>query len=155
MPEARQDGPRFLYEKDAPKADSSATVDVMDLLTRLAEQTEELAEARARQKQAEATLKSKTREVNSERKVHGEACKRLEADCRDLEAERNQVAAECRELEAEIADARKARTADEAELKRAQHRVAALQHQLQVAWAQLQQDRTGGEQRPWWSRLRS
>jgi chromosome segregation ATPase len=174
MPETRPDGPRFLHETDPSKADTTATVDVMDVLARLADRTEELAEAKVRQKHAEATLRRKTREMNTERKAHREACKRLEADCRDLGAEFGQVAAQCRELEAEIARERKARTALEVDLKRAQRGVAALQHHLQVAWAQLQQDRsaalqhelqgawaqlqpgrTEGGQRSWWSRLGS
>jgi len=154
MAEPRKDGPRIVYETDAREADSAATVDVMDLLAQLADRTEEVAEATARERHAEATLRSKTREVNSERKAHREALKRLEADYRDLEAERDQVASECHDLEAEIAKEHSARTADEAELERTQHRVAALQHQLQVAWAQLQQGRPEGGQPSWWSRLR-
>jgi chromosome segregation ATPase len=154
MAEPRQQGPRVLYERDPPKAESTAPVDVMELLAGLAERTEELAEARAWEKQAEASLRSMTREASSERKAHAEACKQLESDQRDLAAERDEVAAECRELESQLAREREGRSADEAELKRAQHRVAALQRQLQVAWAQLQQDRTEGGQRSWWSRLR-
>jgi chromosome segregation ATPase len=155
MPETRRDGPRFLYEKGAPNADPPGTMDVMDLLTRLAERTEELAEARVRQKHAEADLKGKTRELASERKARDQARKQLETDRRELEAEYREVAAECRDLEAELARERKARTADGAELKRVQYRVAALQQQLQIAWAQLQESGTEGAQRSWWSRLGS
>jgi chromosome segregation ATPase len=155
MPEARQDGPRFLYERDAPQTDPAEAMDAMELLARLADRTEELAEARVRQKHAEADLKRKTRELASERKARAHAHKQLEADRRELEAEFREVEAECRDLEAEIARGRKGRTADEAELKRVQHRVAALQQQLQVAWAQLQESGTEGAQRSWWSRLGS
>jgi chromosome segregation ATPase len=155
MPEARQDGPRFLYERDAPQTDPAGAMDAMELLARLADRTEELAEARVRQKHAEADLKRKTRELASERKARAQARKQLEADRRELEAEFREVEAECRDLEAEIARGRKGRTADEAELKRVQHRVAALQQQLQVAWAQLQESGTEGAQRSWWSRLGS
>jgi hypothetical protein len=126
----------------------------MDLLARLADRTEELAEARVRQKHAEADLNRKTRELASERKARGHARKPLETDRRELEAEYREVSAECRDLEAEIGRERNARTADEAELKRVQYRVAALQQQLQFAWAQLQ-ERTEGAQRSWWSRLGS
>jgi chromosome segregation ATPase len=155
MPETRPDGPRYLRERDAPTGDSSATVDVTDLLARLAECTEELAEARVRQKHAEATLKRTTREMDAERKAHTETRQQLETDCRELEAECNEVTAECRDLEAEVARERKARSAVQADLKRAQDRIAALQHQLQIAWAQLQQGRSEAEQRPWWGRLDS
>jgi chromosome segregation ATPase len=155
MPETRQNGPRFLYGTDAPEADSAGTMDVLELLARLADRTEELAEAKVRQKHAEADLNGKTRELASERKARDQARKQLETDRRELEAEYREVSAECRDLEAELARERKARTADEAELKRAQYRVAALQQQLQVAWAQLQESGTEGAQRSWWSRLGS
>ena len=155
MPETRPDTPRIVHERDAPTADTTATIDVADLLTRLADRTEELAEAKVRQKHAEANLKKKTREVDSERKAHSETRGQLEADCRELEAECHQVAAQCRELEAEVARERNARTAVEVDLRRAQHRVTALQHQLQIARAELPQGRTEGGQRLWWSRLGS
>jgi chromosome segregation ATPase len=154
MPERRQDGPRILYEHDAPPADAGSTVDVTGLLTRLAERTAELAEARVRQKQAEANLKKKTRELNSERKAHRETRRQLESDCRELETECHQAAAACRQLEADVAEQRDARAAAEAELKRAQERGAALQHQLQVVWAELQQHKPEGPQ-PWWRRFGS
>jgi chromosome segregation ATPase len=155
MAEARQDGPRFLYERDAATTDVTASVDVADLLTRLAEQTEALAEARVRQKYAEAALKRKTREMEEERKAHSQTRQRLETDCRELEAECNEVTAECRDLQAEAARERKARAVVEADLKRAQDEVAALQHQAKVAWAQLQQGGSQAEHRPWWARLGS
>jgi chromosome segregation ATPase len=151
MAEARQDGPRFLYERDAATADITASVDVADLLTRLAEQTEALAEARVRQKHAEAELKRKSREMDAERKAHSQTRQQLETDCRELEAECNEVTAECRDLQAVAAGERKARAGVEAELKRAEDRAAALQ----VAWAQLQQGGSQAEQRPWWARLGS
>jgi chromosome segregation ATPase len=154
MPQTRQNGPRFLYERDAPQTDPAGSMDVLELLARLADRTEELAEASVRQKHAEANVKRKTREVASERKARGLARKQLEADRGELEAESREVAAECRDLEAEIARERKARSADEAELKRVEYRVAALQHQLQIAWAQLQ-ERTERAKRSWWSRLGS
>jgi chromosome segregation ATPase len=151
MPEKRQNGPRFPYERDVPPTDPAGTIDVWELLARLGDRTEELAEARVRQKHAEADLKRKTREVASERKARGLARKQLEADRRELEAESRKVEAECRDLEAELARERKARAADDAEL----NRVAALQQQLQIAWAQLQGSGTEGAQRSWWSRLGS
>ena len=154
MPEARQDGPRFLYEREASQPDSAGAMDAMELLARLADRTEELAEAKVRQKHAEADLKSKTREAASERKARAQARKQLEADRRELEAEYREVEGECRDLEAEIARERKTRTALEAELTRARHRVAALQHQLQVVWARLQQDKPEGPQ-SWWRRFGS
>jgi chromosome segregation ATPase len=155
MPETRPDAPRYLRKREGRAADSAAAVDVTDLLSRLAEQTEELAEARVRQKHAEADLERKTREMDAERKAHLETRRQLETDCRELEAEANEVTAECRELEAEVARERKTRTQTEADLKRTQDRVAALQHQLQVAWAQLEHGGSEAEQRPWWGRLGS
>jgi chromosome segregation ATPase len=155
MPQTRPDAPRYLRTRDAGGADSTAAVDVTDLLTRLAEQTEELAEARVRQNHAEADLSRRTREMDAERKAHLETRRKLETDCRELEAEANEVTAECRELEAEVARERKTRTKVEADLKRTQDRIAALQHQLQVAWAQLEHGGSQAEQRPWWRRLGS
>ena len=154
MPERRPDGPRILRERDAPAADATANVDVTDLLSRLADRTAELAEARVQQKHAEANLKTMSREVDTEREAHAETRRQLEADCRELEEECHQVAAACRELEAEVARERDARATAEAELKRAEERSAALQHQLQVVWTQLQQDKTEGPH-PWWRRFGS
>jgi hypothetical protein len=153
MPDTRSDAPRYLRERDASTADTTATVDVTDLLRRLAERTEELAEARVRQKHAEANLKKKTREMDTERKARGKTRQQLEADRRNLAELRDQVTAQFRTLEAQVARERKARAAVEADLKRAQDRAAALQHQLQVARAQLEQGGTEPEQRPWWGRL--
>jgi chromosome segregation ATPase len=155
MADTRPDVPRYLREEDAPGADTTASVDVTKLLARLGEQTEELAEARVRQKHAEANLKRKTREMTAERKAHRETRERLETDCAELEAECQQAGAECRQLKALLARERKARSAAEADLKRVQDRVGSLQHQLQIAWARLKQDGTETEQRPWWSRLGS
>jgi chromosome segregation ATPase len=151
MPERRREGPRILHERDVPAADASASVDVTELLSRLADQTAELAEARVLQKQAEASLNAKSGEVDAERKAHAETRSRLEAKCRELEAECQQVAASCRELEDEITWARGPRAAAETELKRAQEQSAAFQHQLQVVWAQLQQEKAEGSD-PWWRR---
>jgi chromosome segregation ATPase len=155
MPETRPDAPRYLRTGSGHTADNAAVVDATDLLARLAERTEELAEARVRQKHAEAGLKRRTQELDAERKAHREVRQRLETDCRELQAECEQVSAECGALEAEVARQQEARTAAEVDLKRAQDRVASLEHQLQIAWAQLQQDGTGAEQRPWWSRSSS
>jgi chromosome segregation ATPase len=149
MPERRREGPRILHERDVPPADASASVDVTELLSRLADQTAELAEARVLQQQAEASLKAKSREVDAERKAHAETRSRLEAKCRELEAERQQVEAACRELEDEVTWARSARAGAEEELRRVREQSAAFQHQLQVVWAQLQQEKTEGSD-PWW-----
>jgi chromosome segregation ATPase len=155
MSEAQPDAPRYLREGSAHTADNTAIVDVTDLLARLAERTEELAEARVRQKHAEAGLKRKTQEMDAERKAHREMRQRLETDCRDLKAECDQVSAECGELKAQVARERRGRLAAEVDLRRAKERVASLEHQLQIAWAQLQQDAVESERRPWWSRLGS
>jgi chromosome segregation ATPase len=155
MPETQPDGPRYLRDGDASQAGTTASVDVTDLLGRLGEQTEELAEARVRQKHAEAELKRKAREMSAQRKAHNEKVKRLESDCAELEAECNQAAAESRELKALLARERRARSAAEADLKRVQERVASLQHQLQIAWTRLKEDEAGTERRPWWNRLGS
>jgi chromosome segregation ATPase len=152
MPDTRPDAPRHLRERNASPADAMATVDITELLKRLAERTEELAEARVRQKHAEAKLKKKTRELDAEREAHGETMRQLEADCRECAEECNQVAAEYRELEAQAAREREARAAVQTDLKRAQDRVAALEHQLQVAWAQLQHGETKSGKGPWWDR---
>jgi chromosome segregation ATPase len=149
MAEARRDRPRVLHEREAPAPERSATVDVIDLLSRLADRTEELAEARVRQKHAETKLKSQLREVEAERTAHAKTREELETDCRELEAECHQVAGECRELETQIARERDARAAAEAELRRTQERVKALQHQLQIVWAQLPQGATEVQQARW------
>ena len=155
MTDTRPDAPRYLHERDASAADARATVDLADLLSRLAERTEELAEARVSQKHAEADLKQKTREWVMERKAHREARRQLETDCRELETECTQIGTERRELEAEVEQEREARAAVEADLKRMQDRVASLQHQLKIAWGQLHRGGTEAEQRPWWNRLGS
>ena len=155
MPEPQPEAPRYLREGDAPKGDTTASVDVTDLLEKLSERTEELAEARVRQKHAEAELKRKTREIGTRSKAHNETVKRLEADCAELEAECNQATAASQELKTLLARERKARSAAEAELKRVKERAASLQHQLQIAWAQLKEDESGTERRPWWNRLGS
>ncbi len=148
----RRDGPRILHEPDPPPADANASVDVADLLERLADLTAELADASVRQKHAEAKLKTKAAELESERKAHDEAVRRLEADCGELEAECQQVAAACGELEAVLAGQRDARAATEADLKRAKERGAAVHHQLRVVQAQLGQDKPQGPP-PWWRRF--
>jgi chromosome segregation ATPase len=155
MPDTRPDAPRYLREQDASTADATVTVDVRDLVARLAERTEQVAEAMVRRKHAEAKLKKKTREMDKEREAHGETIRQLEADCREREEDCYQVAAEYRELEAQVAREREARAAVQTDLKRAQDRVAALQHQLQGAWAQLQPGETESEKRPWWGRTES
>jgi chromosome segregation ATPase len=140
-----------LRQHEAPPADATANVDVEDLLSQLAERTGEAAEARVRRQHAETRLKSKTRELDSERKAHKETRKRLEADRRELETERREVVAACDELKAKVAEQRDARAAAEAELKRAEEQSVALQHQLQVVWTQLQQQKPE-EPQPWWRR---
>jgi chromosome segregation ATPase len=112
---------------------STATVDVNDVLTSLANQAEELAEARALQQAAQADLKRATQEMGEQGKAHREACERLETDCHEL-------AAECRELEADVAREGQALAAAEAELSRVKDRAALLQRQLQIAWGQLKQN---------------
>jgi chromosome segregation ATPase len=111
-------------------------------------------EARVKQKHAEDRLTTKTRELEAEREEHTRTRRRLEGDARELETERHDFVAACRELEAEVAEQREARTAAEEELKRAEERSAALQHQLQVVWAQLQQQQPEAAQ-PWWRRFGS
>jgi chromosome segregation ATPase len=149
MAETRDDRPRLLHQREAPSPDTTATVDVTDLLARLADRTEELAEANVRLKQTEADLKRKTREMAAERKAHSETRRQLEADCEQLEAECRDGAAECRDLEAQVAQQREARTAVEADLKRAEERAAELQHQLQIVWAQLREDKSAGPRSRW------
>src|SRR5919106_1863445 len=151
MPETREDGPRLLPKREVPSPDATATVDVTDLLARLADRTEEVAEAKVRLKHAEGDLKRQTREMALERKAHGETRQQLEADCQQLEAECRDLEAECRELEAEVARQREARAAVDADLKRAEERAAELQHQLQIVWAQVREDKRAGT-RPGWRR---
>jgi septal ring factor EnvC (AmiA/AmiB activator) len=148
----RRDGPRILHEPDPPPADANASVDVTDLLARLADQTAEVAEARVKQEHAEAKLETKTGELESERKAHNQEVQRLEAECRELEAECQEVAAACGELEAVLAGQRDARAAAEEELKRAKERGAAVHHQLRVVQAQMGQDKPQGPP-PWWRRF--
>ena len=154
MPDRRPDAPRYLREQDAPEpdADARSNVDVTELLSRLAERTEELAEARVKQKAAESDLRRKAREVSAQRKAHAETSQRLETDRRELEQERDQVVAERRELEAEIARELDARAGVEAELEETQERLTALQRRLQAAWAQLQRSEAEPEDRRWWNR---
>jgi hypothetical protein len=76
-------------------------------------------------------------------------------DCGELEAEAIEVKADCRHLEAEVGREGKARTKVDPDLKRAQDRIAALQHQLWVARAQLEHGGPQAEQRPWWGQLGS
>jgi chromosome segregation ATPase len=152
MPDMRPEAPRYLREQDAPDADARSKVDVTELLSRLTERTEELAEARVKQKAAEADLRRTTRQLTAQRKAHGETSEQLETDRRELEEERDQVVAERRELEAEVAREMDARAALEAELEQEQERVHALQRRLQVAWAELQQAEPEPEERRWWNR---
>jgi septal ring factor EnvC (AmiA/AmiB activator) len=152
MADKRPDARRYLREQGTAAGDTTATVDVTELLTRLAERTEELAEARARQKHAEARLKRKRREIYKERKIHEETLEQLETDCRELEQKCHQAAAEYRELEGQADRERKARATVEADLKRAQQRAAAVQHRLQIARAQLEEGDREAERRPWWER---
>jgi chromosome segregation ATPase len=153
MPDTRPDGPRYLRKQAAAAGETTATVDVTELLTRLAERTEELAEAKARQKRAEASLKKKKRELHKEREAQDEALRQLEADCSEGEKECHQAEAQFQKLEAQVRRERRARASVEADLKRAQERAAALHQQLQVAWAQLEQGGSGDKRRPWWDRF--
>ena len=152
MPDMRPDAPRYLREQAAPAADERSTVDVKELLTKLSERTEEVAEAQVKQKAAEADLRRMTRQLSAQRKAHDETSQRLETDRRELEEERDTVAAERRELEAEVARELEARAALEAELEETQERVTALQHRLQIAWTELQRTEAEPEQRRWWDR---
>jgi chromosome segregation ATPase len=140
-----------LRQREAPPADATANVDVDELLAQLAERTAEVAAAKVRRQHAETNLKSKTRELDSERKAHKETRRRLEADRRELETERREVGAACDELKAKVAEQRDARAAAEGELERAEEQSVALQHQLQVVWTQLQQQKPA-EPQPWWRR---
>lgn len=154
MAERQQDGPRAVPEHDVPAAASPATVDVEELLAQLAERTADLAEARMKQKHAETSLKTKTRELDLERKARKQTSRQLEGDRSALEEERDQHVAACRQLKAQVAEQRKARAAAEAELKRAETRSAALQHQFQVVSAQLRHQKPE-EPQPWWRRFSS
>ena len=131
---------------EMPKTPPSANVDVNELLASLAEQAEELAEARVRRQAAEADLRRTTQEMGAACKAQREARERLETDCHEL-------AAECRQLEAEVARERQALTAVEADFSRVKERAELLQHQLKIAWGQLKQGGDAPEQGPWWSRL--
>jgi chromosome segregation ATPase len=145
-----------VHDRDTPAADTKAAVDVTDLLARLTELTEELAEARVQQKHAEADLKKKARQVAAERKAHNATRQRLEDDCQALEADCDLLSAESHGLEAGVAEERNARTSVEADLKRVQDRTAVLQQKLKIAWTELKQSETeAGEQLPWWRRLGS
>ena len=154
MAERQQNVPRVVHEHDVPPVASPARVDVEELLAQLAERTAELAEARMKRKQAKAKLKTKTGELDSERKARKQTSRQLEGDLSSLETERDQYVAACRQLKSEVAKQRKARAAAEAELERAEERSAALQHKLQVVWAQLQQQKPEALQ-PWWRRFGS
>ena len=154
MAERQQDVPRVVHENDVPPVASPARVDVEELLTQLAERTAELAEVRLKRKNAEAKLKTKTSELDSERKARKQTGRQLEGDLTSLETERDQYVAACRQLKTQVAEQRKARAAAEAELEQAEERSAALQHKLQVVWAQLQQQKPEAPQ-PWWRRFGS
>jgi chromosome segregation ATPase len=153
MAEARPDPPRYLHDREVPTAETTVAVDVTELLARLAERTEELAEAKVNRKHAEAQLEKTTREVNTERKAHNETRQRLEDDCGPLEVECELLSVEGSELEAAVVQERDARTAVEADLKRAQDRNAAFERNLKIARGQLQQRETeAAEQLPRWRR---
>lgn len=154
MAERQQDVPRVVHEHDVPPVASPARVDVEELLTELAERTAELAEARMKRKHAEAKLKTKTRELNSERKARKQTSRQLKGDLGSLETERDQYVAARRQLKTQVAEHREARAAAKAELKRAEERSTALQHKLQVVWAQLQQQKPEAP-KPWWRRFGS
>jgi chromosome segregation ATPase len=142
MPDARPDAPRYLHQRGTPTADTTAAVDVSELLARLAQRTEELAEAKVEQKNAEAELRKRSRQVTTERKAHNEMRERLEGDCQGLESECELLLAESRELEIEVAREQDARAAAEGELKRAEDLTAALQDKLKIIWAQLRESET-------------
>lgn len=156
MAEARPDPPRYLHDREVPTAETTVAVDVTELLARLAERTEELAEAKVNRKHAEAQLEKRTREVNTERKAHNETRQRLEDDCGALEVECELLSVEGRDLEAAVVQELDVRTAVEADLKRAQDRNAALERNLKIARGQLQQRETeAAKQLPRWRRLGS
>jgi chromosome segregation ATPase len=152
MPKRGQKGPRLLDQQDVPPgANVGANVDVDKLFAQLAELTAEIADAQVKQKDAEANLTTKARELASEREAHEKTRQRLEADALALESERAELVAAHRELERQVAEYRDARAAGEMELKRAEERGQALQRQLQVVRARLQQQKPE-EPRPWWRR---
>lgn len=142
MPDARPNPPPYLHKRGTPTADTTAAVDVGELLARLAQRTEELAEAKVEQKHAEAELKKRSRQVTTERKAHKEMREPLEADCQALESECELLLVESRELEDEVAREQDARTAVEVDLKRAEHLTGALEDKLKTVWAQLRQSET-------------
>ena len=151
MPDARPDAPRYLHERGKPTADTKATtaaVDVSELLARLAQRTEELAEAKVEQKQAEAELRKRSRQVTTERKAHNEVRERLEGDCEALESECELLLAESRELEVKLTREQDVRTAVEVDLKRAEDLTAALQDKLKIVWAQLRESETEAIESP-------
>jgi chromosome segregation ATPase len=148
MPDARPDAPRYLHQRGTPTADTTAAVDVSELLARLAQRTEELAEAKVEQKNAEAELRKRSRQVTTERKAHNEMRERLEGDCQGLESECELLLAESRELEIEVAREQDARAAAEGELKRAEDLTAALQDKLKIIWAQLRESETEATESP-------
>lgn len=139
MPDARPNPPPYLHKRGTPTADTTAAVDVGELLARLAQRTEELAEAKVEQKHAEAELKRRSRQVTTERKAHNEERQGLEGECQTLESECELLFAESHELEAEVAREREAVTAAEVNLKRAEDLSAALQDKLKILWDQLRQ----------------
>ena len=156
MPDARPDPPPYLHKRGTPTADTTAAVDVSELLARLAQRTEELAEAKVEQKHAEAELRKRARQVTTERKAHNEMRQSLEGDCQALESECELLLAESRELELEVAREQDARTAVVGDVKRAEDVTAALQDKMKIIWAQLQESETEAiEQPPWRKRLGS
>jgi len=156
MAEARPDPPRHLHDREVPTAETTVAVDVTELMARLAERTEELAEARVNRKRAKSQLEKRTREVNTERKAHDETRQRLEEHCAALEVECELLSVDGRKLDAAVVQERDARTAVEADVKRAQDRNAALERTLRIARGQLQQRETeAAEQLPRWRRLGS
>jgi chromosome segregation ATPase len=142
VPEARPNPPPYLHKRGTPTADTTAAVDVSELLARLAERTEELAEAKVEQKHAEAELRKRSRQLTTERKAHNDLREPLESDCEALESECELLLAESRELEAEVAREEEARTTAEVDLKRAEHMTATLEEKLKTVWAQLRQSET-------------
>jgi chromosome segregation ATPase len=156
MTDMRPDAPRYLHDRDTPAPETKAAVDVTELLARLAQRTEELAEAKAQQKHADSELRKRKREVTSERKAHNEARQLLKMDCQALESDCDRLAEGARALELEVAQVRDGRNAVEADLKRVQDLTAALQQKLKIARAELRQIETeAAEQLPWWKRLGS
>jgi chromosome segregation ATPase len=156
MAEARPDPPRALHDGEVLTAETTVAVNVTELLARVAQRTEELAEAKVNRKHAEAQLEQRTREVDTERKAHNDTRQRLEDHCGPLEVECELLSVEGGELEAAVVQERDARAAVEADLKRAQDRNAALERNLKMARGQLQQRETeAAEQLPRRRRLGS